>query len=83
MTVDELIPLSDHLDFFELIALCKKLRPGKVWITHTPNPGVVQHYLQEEGIATEFLEEPGKATRKTPATAANPRGMMHERPQLP
>lgn len=57
MTADELIPLSDHLDFFELIALCRELRPGKVWITHTPNPGVVQHYLQEEGIAADFLEK--------------------------
>ncbi len=49
-TVDALIPISDHIDFFELISLCKKLRPKHVYITHTPNPDVVQHYLSLEGI---------------------------------
>ncbi len=56
LTVDELIPLSDHLDFFELIDLCKKLHPKKVYVTHTPNPKVVQHYLDELGIESSFLD---------------------------
>lgn len=50
-TVDALIPISDHIDFFELIDLCKKLRPKHVYITHTPNPVVVQNYLSMEGIS--------------------------------
>lgn len=56
LTVDELIPLSDHLDFFELIHLCEKLNPQKVHITHTPNAQVVQHYLDELGINSRFLD---------------------------
>ncbi|MEX0647765.1 MAG: hypothetical protein WEA56_01260 [Balneolaceae bacterium] len=56
LTVDKLIPLSDHLDFFELIDFCKKLRPEKTYITHTPNPAVVKHYLDKEGLESEFLE---------------------------
>lgn len=56
LTVDELIPISDHLDFFELIELCKKLNPKKVLITHTPNPKVVQHYLDGLGIDSGFLD---------------------------
>lgn len=56
LTVDELIPISDHLDFFELIDLCKRLNPKKVLITHTPNPKVVQHYLDGLGINSGFLD---------------------------
>lgn len=56
LTVDKLIPLSDHLDFFELVNLCKTLNPEKVHITHTPNPEVVQHYLDELGIESRFLD---------------------------
>lgn len=61
-TVDALIPISDHIDFFELIELCKQLRPKHVFITHTPNPDVVQHYLSLEGISSspfglEYQEE--------------------------
>jgi putative mRNA 3-end processing factor len=56
LTVHKLIPLSDHLDFFELIDLCKKLNPKKVHITHTPNADVVQHYLDELGIKSRFLD---------------------------
>ena len=55
LTADKLIPLSDHLDFFELIRFCKELSPGKVYITHTPNPDVVQHYLDQEGLVSSFL----------------------------
>ena len=56
LTVDKLIPISDHLDFFELIDFCKKLNPGKVYITHTPNPAVVQYYLEQENISSTYLE---------------------------
>ncbi len=56
LTAHKLIPLSDHLDFFELIRFCKKLSPKKVFITHTPNPDVVQHYLDNEGIESSFLD---------------------------
>ena len=55
LTVDKLIPLSDHLDFFELITWCKQLRPRHVYITHTPNPDVVQHYLSREQISSSPL----------------------------
>lgn len=57
LMVDKLIPLSDHLDFFELINLCKKLHPKKVYITHTPNPDVVQHYLEELGIVSASFQD--------------------------
>lgn len=55
LTVDKLIPLSDHLDFFELIKLCEKLNPQKVYVTHTPNAEVVRHYLTERNIDSVFL----------------------------
>lgn len=55
LTVDKLIPLSDHLDFFELISLCEQLQPKMTYITHTPNPDVVKHYLDELGIKSQFL----------------------------
>ncbi|MDX1666890.1 MAG: hypothetical protein R3350_06665 [Saprospiraceae bacterium] len=56
LTVDKLIPLSDHLDFFELIHLCEKLNPEMVHITHTPNSKVVQHYLHDRDIPSRFLD---------------------------
>ena len=56
LTAHKLIPLSDHLDFFELIRFCKDLSPKKVFITHTPNPDVVQHYLDDAGIKSSFLD---------------------------
>ena len=56
LTVHKLIPLSDHLDFFELINLCSKLTPKKVHITHTPNADVVQHYLDNLNIESRFLD---------------------------
>jgi putative mRNA 3-end processing factor len=59
ITVDKLIPLSDHVDFFELIHLCRKLRPRKVYITHTPNPDVVIHYLAADGIDAVSLDLAG------------------------
>ncbi len=56
LNVDKLIPLSDHLDFFELINWCRELQPRHVYITHTPNPDVVQHYLSKEEISSSSLE---------------------------
>lgn len=56
LTVDELIPLSDHLDFFELINLCKALDPKQILITHTPNASVVEHYLDKLEIESRFLD---------------------------
>ncbi|MEX2477807.1 MAG: hypothetical protein WD357_05190 [Gracilimonas sp.] len=56
LTLDKLIPISDHLDFFELIQLCEKLRPKMTYITHTPNPKVVKHYLDERQIPSQFLD---------------------------
>ncbi len=55
LTIDKLFPLSDHVDFFELLRFCDALRPEMVYITHTPNPKVVKHYLQEIGIASQPL----------------------------
>lgn len=56
LTVDKLIPISDHLDFFELIEFCRKLNPKKVFITHTPNPAVVQYYLEKENINAGHID---------------------------
>lgn len=55
LTVDKLIPISDHLDFYELIDFCERLSPKKVYITHTPNPDVVKHFLDERNINSSFL----------------------------
>lgn len=57
LSADKRIPLSDHLDFFELINLCGQINPRKVIITHTPNPKVVQHYLEQRDIDAVFLDE--------------------------
>jgi putative mRNA 3-end processing factor len=56
LTAHKLIPLSDHLDFFELIRLCEELNPQKVHITHTPNADVVRHYLEQRNIDSVFLD---------------------------
>ncbi|MFU8813217.1 MAG: hypothetical protein ACNA78_09625 [Balneolaceae bacterium] len=55
LTVDKLLPLSDHLDFYELIDFCERLSPKEVLVTHTPNPDVVCHYLKQRGIAGRHL----------------------------
>ncbi len=52
---DVRIPLSDHLDFFELIDFCKMLNPRKVFITHTPDASVVQYYLRQLNIQSSVL----------------------------
>lgn len=51
-----MFPLSDHIDFFELISLCEKMNPKLVLITHTPNPDVVCHYLEQHKINALPLE---------------------------
>lgn len=58
LTADKLIPLSDHLDFFELIRFCEKLSPNHVYITHTPEPDVVNHYLEQRHISSSHLDLP-------------------------
>ncbi|MBO6585956.1 MAG: hypothetical protein JJ953_07635 [Gracilimonas sp.] len=60
LTVDKLIPISDHLDFFELISLCEQLQPKMTYITHTPNPDVVKHYLDQRNIPSQFLDMEGE-----------------------
>lgn len=55
MNIHTYIPLSDHLDFFELINLCQELNPQIVYLTHTPNPDVVQHYLDNLNIDSQLL----------------------------
>lgn len=61
LNTDAMIPISDHADFFELIAFCKRLQPRHVYITHTPNPDVVMHYLSKEGISSSGLTAEVKA----------------------
>jgi len=56
LTVDKLIPLSDHLDFYKLIELCRQIDPKRVYLTHTPNANVVQHYLDQHRIPSTFLD---------------------------
>jgi len=56
LNVDQLIPLSDHIDFFELLALCRRLAPRKIYLTHTPNPDVLLHYLRNDGLDAESLD---------------------------
>lgn len=59
LTADKLIPISDHLDFYELIDFCERLSPKQVYITHTPNPAVVIHYLDERNITGRYLNLEG------------------------
>jgi len=56
MAIHKRIALSDHLDFYELISVVKKLNPAKTYITHSPNPEIMCHFLQEEGFDAEPLE---------------------------
>lgn len=59
LTIDKLFPLSDHIDFFELLDLAEALNPKMVYITHTPNPRVISHYLSEKGISSRPLNMEG------------------------
>jgi len=56
LLADALIPLSDHLDFFELLDVCRTLKPRHTWLTHSPDPTVALHYLQQEGFSCSSLE---------------------------
>jgi len=56
LLADTLIPLSDHLDFFELLDVCRTLKPRHTWLTHSPDPTVALHYLQQEGFSCSSLE---------------------------
>ena len=53
LTVDALIPLSDHLDFYALLEFVEQLSPKRTIVTHSPNADVVLHYLAEMGIHAE------------------------------
>lgn len=56
MNADKLIALSDHIDFFELTALCEQIKPRCIYITHTPDPKVICHWLGEKGLNALPLE---------------------------
>ncbi len=56
LLADALIPLSDHLDFFELLDTCRKCNPGHVYLTHSPNPDVALHFLEQEGFSCSSLD---------------------------
>ena len=53
LNADELIPLSDHLDFYALLAFVEGLAPKRTIITHSPNAAVVLHYLRARGLVAE------------------------------
>ena len=55
MTIDKLIPLSDHLDFFELMNMCEQLQPKHVFVTHSPNPEIPCYCLRKRGISASSL----------------------------
>ena len=55
MGMDASIPLSDHLDFFELLQVCRSVNPKKVLLTHSPNPDIAIHFLEMEGIQASPL----------------------------
>ena len=56
--VDEVIPLSDHADFMELMAYVKKAQPQKVFTVHG-FPKFVD-YLKDAGFDAEPLKESTK-----------------------
>jgi len=56
INADRLIPLSDHLDYFELMHFCEQLQPKKIYITHTPDPNVVLHELESKGLDACYLD---------------------------
>ncbi len=57
MGVDKMIALSDHLDFFELMQLCERLRPKQVYVTHSPNPEIPCYSLRKRGISASPLNK--------------------------
>lgn len=56
LLADALIPLSDHLDFFSLLDVCRTLKPRHIWLTHSPNPDTALFYLQKDGFSCSSLE---------------------------
>ena len=52
---DEVLPLSDHADFTELLSYAKKARPKKIYVVHG-FPEFVD-YLRKEGFDAEPLGE--------------------------
>lgn len=55
MNIDARIPLSDHFDFFELLRFCEVLAPRHVYLTHSPNTLIAEHYLAGKGISASGL----------------------------
>jgi Cft2 family RNA processing exonuclease len=51
--VDEIIPLSDHADFNELLEYVRAVNPKQVYVTHGTPEFVT--YLQNAGYAASFL----------------------------
>ncbi|MFW6348303.1 MAG: MBL fold metallo-hydrolase RNA specificity domain-containing protein, partial [Cyclonatronaceae bacterium] len=62
MNIDARIPLSDHFDFFELLRFCEALSPRHVYLTHSPNTQIAQHYLSRKGLSASALNEQTAAT---------------------
>ncbi|MDI6402413.1 hypothetical protein QLX67_10415, partial [Balneolaceae bacterium ANBcel3] len=56
ITSGHAIPLSDHIDFFELLDLCQTIAPRHVWLTHSPDPSVALHFLRQAGISCHPLQ---------------------------
>lgn len=56
LNADKLIALSDHIDFFELVRICEQIKPRCVYITHTPDPGVICHWLEKRRINARPLQ---------------------------
>ncbi|TNE73515.1 hypothetical protein EP331_04200 [bacterium] len=57
MIIDARIPLSDHIDFYELLRVVEQLKPKKTYITHSPNPDMVCYFLQKNGFDAQPLGE--------------------------
>ncbi len=55
LNADKLIPISDHIDFFEMLKLCDSMNPQKVYIAHSPNPDVLKYYLEKKGIQAAVI----------------------------
>ena len=56
LLADALIPLSDHLDFFSLLDVCRALKPRHIRLTHSPNPDTALYYLRKEGFSCSSLD---------------------------
>lgn len=55
LSANRRIALSDHVDFYDLMDMIATLRPRITYITHSPNPEIVCHFIQKMGLnATPF-----------------------------